>query len=155
MWELVSTESDDEETPEESDNRSWCVKWSLSKRVQLSLFSAMSQEHGSKAKWLVIVIVLVVIFVLGLVLSAIVKKSSTAPRKDVEGYPTWEEIVNQVKIMMIMMMVIMMMVILMIMVCYPTWEEIVNQVRAIEANQLMSVQTIGRWALDILFVKLY
>merc|ERR1712013_667305 len=52
-------------------------------------------------------------------------------RKDVEGYPTWEEIVNQVKILMIM-------------VCYPTWEEIVNQVRAIEANQLMSVQTIGR-----------
>ena len=91
-----------------------------------------------------IVIVLVVIFVLGLVLSAIVKKSSTAMRKDVEGNPTWEEIVNQVKIMMIMM--IMMMVILMIMVCYPTWEEIVNQVKAIEANhsELVSVQTIGR-----------
>ena len=115
----------------------------------------MSQEHGSKAKWLVIVIVLVVIFVLGLVLGAIVKNSSTATRKDVEGYPTWEEIVNQVKIMMIMM--IMMMVILMIMVCYPTWEEIVNQVKAIEANhsELVSVQTIGRWALDILFVKRY
>ena len=25
MWELVSTESDDEETPGESDNRSWCT----------------------------------------------------------------------------------------------------------------------------------
>ena len=103
------------------------------------------------------------IFVLGLVLGAIVKNSSTATRKDVEGYPTWEEIVNQVKIMMIMMimmmvimmimvcyptcweeivnqvkimmiMMIMMMVILMIMVCYPTWEEIVNQVKAIEEN---------------------
>ena len=104
----------------------------------------MSQERESKAKWLVIVIVLVVIFVLGLVLGAIVKNSSTATRKDVEGYPTWEEIVNQVKIMMIMM--IMMMVILMIMVCYPTWEEIVNQVKAIEENhsELVSVQTIGR-----------
>ena len=55
----------------------------------------MSQERGSKAKWLVIV--LFVIFVLGLVLGAIVKNSSTATRKDVEGYPTWEEIVNQVK----------------------------------------------------------
>ena len=85
----------------------------------------MSQERESKAKWLVITIVLVLIFVLGLVLSAIVKKSSTATRKDVEGYPTWEEIVNQVK--------------------------------AIEANhsELVSVQTIGRWALDILFVKRY
>ena len=70
---------------------------SLSKWAQLSRFAAMSQEHGSKAKWLVITIVLVLIFVLGLVLSAIVKKSSTATRKDVEGYPTWEEIVNQVK----------------------------------------------------------
>ena len=89
---------------------------SLSKWAQLSLFAAMSQEHGSKAKWLVIVIVLVLIFVLGLVLGSIVtkKKSSTATRKDVEGYPTWEEIVNQVK--------------------------------AIEANhsELVSVQTIGR-----------
>ena len=70
---------------------------SLSKWAQLSRFSAISQEHGSKAKWLVIVIVLVLIFVLGLVLAVIVKKSSTATRKDVEGYPTWEEIVNQVK----------------------------------------------------------
>ena len=57
----------------------------------------MSQERESKAKWLVIVIVLVVIFVLGLVLGSIVTNSSTATRKDVEGYPTWEEIVNQVK----------------------------------------------------------
>ena len=56
-----------------------------------------------------------------------------------------------------MIMMIMMMVIMMIMVCYPTWEDVVNQVRAIEANhsELVSVQTIGRWAHDILFVELY
>ena len=77
----------------------------------------MSQERGSKAKWLVIVIVLVVIFVLGLVLGAIVKNSSTATRKDVEGYPTWEEIVNQVKAI----------------------EE--------NHSELVSVRTIGRWVL--------
>ena len=117
MWELVSTESDDEETLGEIDNRSRCVKWSLSQWAQLNQFVTISQEHGSKAKWLVIVIVLLVIFVLGLVLGAIVKKSSTVTRKDVDGYPTWEEIVNQVE--------------------------------AIEENhsELVSVQTIGRWAL--------
>ena len=73
------------------------VTQQLSVQVGTTRFAAMSQDRGSKAKWLVITIVLVLIFVLGLVLSAIVKKSSTATRKDVEGYPTWEEIVNQVK----------------------------------------------------------
>ena len=119
MWELLSTESDNEENSEESENKSWCVKWFLSMRAQLSL---KSQDKG-KAKWAVTVIVLIVILFLGLVLISTVREIEK--RKDVEGYPVWEEVLNQVK--------------------------------RIEANhsELMSVQTIGRWALTEDWVKFY
>jgi len=91
MWELLSTESDNEENSEESENKSWCVKWFLSMRAQLSL---KSQDKG-KAKWAVTVIVLIVILFLGLVLISTVREIEK--RKDVEGYPVWEEVLNQVK----------------------------------------------------------
>ena len=119
MWELLSTESDNEENSEESENKSWCVKWFLSMRAQLSL---KSQDKG-KAKWAVTVIVLIVILFLGLVLISTVREIEK--RKDVEGYPAWEEVLNQVK--------------------------------RIEANhsELVSVQTIGRWALTEDWVKFY
>jgi len=60
-------------------------------RAQLSL---KSQDKG-KAKWAVTVIVLIVILFLGLVLISTVREIEK--RKDVEGYPVWEEVLNQVK----------------------------------------------------------